>query len=205
MLTVWKMAAFGGFAAATGLALVGCGTTRAGYESAGYSVSSTDGVIEVRQYSDMTLVGTSTGQPRDESEDSAFMRLFRYISGGNEDDRKIAMTTPVFSTKDKSDADNMEMFFVVPNAEKDDAPEPNADSVRLVKQSAMTVAAVRFNGRMSTSVFEQRKKQIDAWLEETGATAEGEYWMAQYDPPWTPGVLRRNEVLVRISESNEEQ
>jgi hypothetical protein len=201
MTKQWKWTALTGLAAATGLALVGCGTTRVGYESAGYTVSRTEGEVEVRQYDEMTLVGTSTGQPQQGSDDSAFMRLFRYISGGNEDERKIAMTTPVFSTKDKSDAEKMEMFFVVPDEEKDDAPAPRADSVRLVKQPAMTVAAVRFSGRMNTSVFDRRKEQIERWLKESSATAEGDYWMAQYDPPWIPGPLRRNEVLVRIIES----
>ena len=33
-----------------------------------------------------------------------------------------------------------------------------------------------------------------------GLVAEGDPWTAQYNPPWTPGFMRRNEVLVAVRE-----
>ncbi|MFT5127613.1 MAG: hypothetical protein ACI8W8_001219 [Rhodothermales bacterium] len=138
------------------IALIGCGTVRGGYETARFTEVRNAGQIAIRQYDDLVLIGTSTAAPRTQSEDSAFMRLFGYISGGNDAEQKIAMTTPVFSTNDKS-GDAMEMFFVVPAEVQAAAPEPTGKNVRLVKQPGMTVAVVRFSGRMSAAIFDHRK------------------------------------------------
>jgi hypothetical protein len=67
---------------------------RAAYESAEYTIVTSDGKFEVREYPDLILVATTTkldGQGRDGS----FIKLFRYISGANESDKKFSMTTPL--------------------------------------------------------------------------------------------------------------
>ena len=70
-------------------------TTRAGYESAEYKVIESDGNFEVREYPDLMLVATTTKIDA-QGRDGSFMKLFRYISGANESEQKISMTTPVF-------------------------------------------------------------------------------------------------------------
>jgi len=57
--------------------------------------------VEIRFYPSATLVQTSGG--------NNFGKLFRYISGSNQAEEKIAMTAPVYMNKDKS-----EMAFVMP-------------------------------------------------------------------------------------------
>lgn len=66
-----------------GLVFAGCKTSRSGYESAPYQVVRTDGNFELRDYPALTvaqtpMVRSGTGA------DGNFMRLFRFISGGNE-------------------------------------------------------------------------------------------------------------------------
>ena len=58
-------------------------TARAAYESAEYTVVESEGPFEIRDYPDLKLVST---EMRFESQgsDGSFMRLFRYISGGNQ-------------------------------------------------------------------------------------------------------------------------
>ena len=70
-------------------------TARAGYESAPYEVIESDGNIEIREYPDLVLASTEAKFDA-RGNDGSFMRLFRYISGNNESDQKIEMTTPVF-------------------------------------------------------------------------------------------------------------
>ena len=93
-----------------GLALVGCKTTRSGYESAPYQVVRAAGRFEVRDYPALTVVETPMAGSGSGA-DGSFMRLFRFITGGNETKQKIAMTTPVFMSGADS---NATMAFVMP-------------------------------------------------------------------------------------------
>jgi len=71
-----------------------------------------DSGIEVREYSDMTVV--ATGAKLDaQGRDGSFIKLFHYISGANESDKKISMTTPVFMENYKADL-AVQMGFVMP-------------------------------------------------------------------------------------------
>ncbi len=76
-------------------------TSRAGYESAEYTVVQSDGKFEVREYPDLMLVATKTKIDA-QGRDGSFMKLFRYISGANQSEQKISMTTPVFMENDKA-------------------------------------------------------------------------------------------------------
>ena len=70
-------------------------TARGAYESAEYTVLDSDGPFETREYPDLILATTNM-QFESQGDDGSFMRLFRYISGANDREKKIAMTTPVF-------------------------------------------------------------------------------------------------------------
>ena len=104
------------FAAMLGFVGVGMAawtmTARAGYESAEYKVIESDGNIEIREYPDLMLAATDSKMDS-QGRDGSFMRLFRYISGANEDEQKIAMTTPVFMQGEVGKTD-VSMGFVMP-------------------------------------------------------------------------------------------
>ena len=70
-------------------------TARNAYESARYNVISSEGNFEVRDYADLVLVSTAM-RFETQGNDGSFSRLFRYISGENGQQQKVAMTTPVF-------------------------------------------------------------------------------------------------------------
>lgn len=75
------------------LTLASCQVTRAGYESAPFKVVRTDGKFQVRDYPALTVVETLMASNKN-GDDGSFMRLFAFITGGNEANQKIAMTTP---------------------------------------------------------------------------------------------------------------
>ena len=173
-------------------------TSRSAYESAEYSVLETDGNIELREYPDLMLATTEMGS-RLQGDDGSFGRLFRYISGGNQDKQKVAMTTPVFM-ESNSDQTTGQMSFVIP---KDVAsakiPQPASSQVEVTKRTGGKFAVIRFAGRVETgNVRDEQRAKLKAWIERRGFVAVGEPEVASYDPPWTPGPLRRNEILVRI-------
>lgn len=181
-----------------GLAFMGWKlTSRNAYESAAYKVLETDGNIELREYPDLMMATTEMGTGL-QGGDGSFGRLFQYISGGNEGKQKVAMTTPVFM-EPKSEHSSGQMGFVIPKEVADSTiPNPASDQVNLTKRRGGKFAVIRFAGRVDQEVKEQQKSILKAWLELHGLQFVGEPEIAGYDPPWTPGPFRRNEILLRI-------
>jgi len=130
------------------------------------------------------------------------MKLFRYISGANESEQKIAMTTPVFMENKDADA-SVQMGFVMPKeiATKG-VPKPTLDQVNVRKRAGGRFAVVRFSGQLTSKAAKESEAKLRAWMETKGLvaddSAEGSLETAGYDPPFTPGPLRRNEVLIRL-------
>ena len=174
---------------------------RVAYESAEYKVVEADGKFEVRDYPDLMLVATTTKLDA-QGRDGSFMKLFRYISGENESEQKISMTTPVFMEND-ADA-SVQMGFVIP---KDVAirgvPKPTGGQVDVRKRVGGRFAVVRFPGQTTSKLVKESEAKLRAWMEskslvaDVSAEASG-VESAGYDPPFTPGPLRRNEVLIRL-------
>lgn len=191
-------------------------TARNAYESARYSVVSSDGNFEVRDYADLVLVSTAMRFDAQGS-DGSFSRLFRYISGDNRQQQKVAMTTPVFmergsemvgdeTTFNQANRDGRQtgmqpgqMAFVVPEqVASGGAPQPGNANVELRERAGGKFAAIRFTGRMGDAALRQKEAELRQWMEQQDLTVAGPVEYAGYDPPWTPGFLRRNEILIRV-------
>lgn len=171
-------------------------TSRDAYESAEYSVIESHGAIEVREYPDLMLATTEMGT-RVQGDDGSFGRLFRYISGGNEGEQKVAMTTPVFMDP-KSDQTSGQMGFVLPKeVAASTIPRPTSEQVKITKRLGGKFVVIRFAGRASIDNRTQQQTKLENWMDKNGLVAVGEPEIASYDPPWTPGPMRRNEILIR--------
>ena len=57
---------------------------------------------------------------------------------------------------------------------------------------------IRFPGRNKGDSFAKAEKRLQNWMNDKGLIADGDAEFAGYDPPWTPGLLRRNEILIRL-------
>jgi hypothetical protein len=175
---------------------------RAAYESAEYKVVDSDGKFEVREYPDLMLVATTTKLDA-QGRDGSFMKLFRYISGANESDQKISMTTPVFMENDKADS-AVQMGFVMPKQlAEDGVPAPTGDGVDVRKRAGGRFAVLRFSGQLTTKTAKESEAKLRTWMATKGLVADDSVESsgvetAGYDPPFTPGPLRRNEILIRL-------
>lgn len=182
------------------LAAGGCQATRAGYETAPYRVIESDGAFQVRDYPAMQWVETST-VAGDGDPDGSFGRLFRFITGGNQAGRKIAMTTPVYMTQSPGagDAPRRVMAFVMPRAMAADAvPAPSDPSVRRREMSAGRFVVLRFRGGRSTEREAEVLAKLRDWTASKGfPVTDATPIYGYFDPPWTPTVFRRNEVMLR--------
>lgn len=178
----WVLVAIG-----AALGITACVTSRSGYETAPYKVIRTDGDFEIREYPELKIATTVR-----DADNSSFMRLFRYIDGGNVEKEKIAMTTPVFMVGGK-------MAFVVPEKHKTTTPVPASAQVTVDAMKAQRVAILRFSGSRTKDSEPQALEKLKAWMQANKLTEAGAPFSAYYDPPWTPGFMRRNEVLVPIT------
>jgi hypothetical protein len=167
-------------------------TARNAYESAEYTVLESNSPFETREYPDLQLATTNM-QFESQGDDGSFMRLFRYISGANEQEQEVAMTTPVFMEPEAGGTQG-QMGFVIPkNVVEQRVPEPTSEQVQIRKR-----AGGRFAGQMNRESVTNAEEQLRTWMSKKGLVAESGAELAGYDPPWTPDPFRRNAVLIRL-------
>ena len=194
------MATVAGLIAFAGLAPIGCGTVRAGYESAPYQVARASGPFEVRDYPSLTVVETPMARGGNGS-DGSFNRLFRFIAGGNEARQKIAMTTPVFMSGGDTGAT---MAFVMPaNTTASGVPKPADGSLTVRELPAGRFAVLRFSGGREAKKEAEALERLRAWMKQEGLKESSPPVYGYFDPPWTPGFLRRNEVMARVESASQ--
>jgi hypothetical protein len=182
------------------VAVVGCKATRGGYESAPYPVVRRDGKFELRDYPVLTVVETSMGDAGSNGADGSFNRLFRFITGNNEANQKIAMTTPVFMSGNET---NRTMAFVMPSGDKTaPVPKPTDARVTVRRIAAGRFAVLRFSGGRNAEKEVEVERRLKAWMEVERLPAKPPPVFGYFDPPWTPAFLRRNEVML-LTESAE--
>jgi DNA gyrase inhibitor GyrI len=176
------------------LGLFACATSRAGYESAPFTVAEKDGDVELRDYPQLTVART-TGKGNEA--DGAFMRLFGYIQGNNAGGAKIEMTTPVFMERGEK---TTEMSFVLPKTvAASGAPAPKAAEVAVSKRAAGRYAVLRFSGSRSQANEQEALGKLREWMKARTLKEAGTPTFAYFDPPWTPSPMRRNEVMLPVA------
>lgn len=182
-------------------------------EKPAYRVVHERGNIEYRQYEPYLVSETVIERARDykAAGNEGFRRLFRYISGANAGESKIAMTVPVAQTESSQKiamtapvqqteaAEGWRVAFMLPGEYTlETAPQPTDSRVKIRAVPGRLVAVLRYSGRWTErNYIEQRSALLDA-LKKESITPVGEVQSAQYAPPSTPPFLRRNEVLVEI-------
>jgi hypothetical protein len=180
----------------TALMLAGCAAVRGGYESAPFRTARKDGRFELRDYPALAVVETSMSPGG--GDDGSFMRLFRFITGANQGEQKIAMTTPVFISGGPT---NGTMAFVMPAKLKPgDVPRPTDAQLRVRELEGGRFAVLRFSGGRSARNESEALARLRAWVESQGLQAVSSPIYGYFDPPWTPSFLRRNEAMLRVAE-----
>jgi hypothetical protein len=173
-----------------------CAGGRGGYATPEYKVVERVDGLEVRDYPPLVLVGVSaTGKKGD---DGAFMRLFRYISGRNEQGTKIPMTTPVLMRAEEGELGRSMAFVMPAKMGAQEVPKPSDEALRPRVREAGRYVVFRDSGWWKKRDEERAAAQVKEWAEHRGLKLQGEPEVAYYDPPWTLGPFRRNELLWQI-------
>lgn len=168
-----------------------------GTEQQPYTVVRTIGELEVRRYPEaLSATVLRAGGTYKEISNPGFRSLAGYIFGGNADEMKIAMTSPVHM---EMGADSSRMRFVLPAAmTMDELPAPNNSDVHLERMPEELVAVLRFGGRANDDLITENSTRLLEAVRAAGLQPNGKVRFLGYDPPWQL-LGRRNEVAVAIS------
>ena len=162
------------------------------YEEASYQVVKKNEFYEIRKYSNRLAVETSTSD-----QNSSFRKLFNYISGDNQKNEEIKMTTPVTEIARKG---NMTMQFYLPlKYSKNNVPIPSRPDVEIVNIEGGYFAVIRYSGRSSDKNFMKHKDILENELKKDDISILGPPIKATYNGPFTLPMLRRNEVMFEIN------
>ena len=74
-------------------------------------------------------------------------------------------------------------------------PKPAGTDVQLHELPPARRAAIRFSGWWSDELFKAKDAALLDWLVKKGLEPVGMPTFAYYNDPFTPGFLRRNEIL----------
>ncbi|MDC1025550.1 heme-binding protein [Candidatus Pelagibacter sp.] len=160
-------------------------------EEAKYEIIDKNEVYEIRKYSDRLAVETSMA-----GIDSNFRKLFNYISGRNEAQEKIAMTTPVTQVEKNG---NMTMQFYLPSKfNSENVPNPLREDVKIINIEGGYYAVLRYSGRASDNNFLKHKQILEKELKKNNISIISLPIRATYDSPFTLPMNRRNEAMFKV-------
>lgn len=135
-----------------------------------------------------------------------FRSLFRYISGNNDQKKKIPMTAPVIIQQLDSLYGHRRMSFIMPASQftsLDQLPKPNDSNVKLVAvNDPLVLACIKFNMGMTNKRIAEKELELRtaAEADSTQLVAEQEFVrVAGYNPPWTLPWFRTNEICIPLA------
>lgn len=184
-----------------------------GVDIAPYAVVKAESPFEIRQYKSIIIAKTSIKGSYADMGEVGFSRLFKYISGSNQKQSKIAMTAPVWqkqevtsekiamtapvlmSNKDKS----WTMAFVLPEKYSlQTAPKPLNVDVFIEEMREHKVAVLTFSGVLNEETIIEKTNELQKWIIKNKFKSLSEPMIAGYDPPWTIPIFRRNEIQITV-------
>ena len=195
----------------------------AGVETPGFELIEARDGYEVREYAPHIVAEVTVSSPFRQGMNDGFRQLADYIFGNNRlagesegASQEIAMTAPVIEreapgveiamtapVQEQSDGEERRIVsFVMPREyTMDTLPQPNNPAIRLVEKPAIRYAVLTFSGSVSESVMRKRKAELMALAERDELRHTGQPMLCQYDPPWTPPFMRKNEIWLQLEEA----
>jgi hypothetical protein len=185
-----------------------------GSEGPVYSVVKKDGRVEIRDYQGYITAQVNVSSDYNGALYSGFMKLFNYISGKNTNRSKISMTVPVTQeqkpvsekipmtapvTSEKVKNNEYVVSFIMP-AEYTlvTLPIPEDKNITFKQIEPHRAAVISFSGRMDEALANKKMAELSEWLDKNNMRPKSNFIMAQYDPPWIPGFMRKNEIIVEV-------
>ena len=182
-----------------------------------YQVLRTENNIEIRQYQPMLIAEVTIADKRERAINLGFRQLADYIFGNNRIKQNIKMTAPVQQQRNMKIAmtapvqqqavsGNWQVSFVMP-AEYTikTLPMPVNENVIIKKIPAKQFVVIRFSGFNSDKNIQMHERLLLEFTMRNKLSVTGNVKYAYYNPPWTLPPLRRNEVMLELSNPIEDK
>ena len=172
------------------------------------------GEFELRRYAPYVVAEVQVNGNFNNAGNQGFRLLANYIFGGNQGERKLAMTAPVTQqaepvklamtapvTQSALADGSFRVQFVLPaDVTMDTAPKPNNPKVQLRLEPARLVAVQRYSGMWTQANYDEQLALLRAAALREGLKLEGEPVLARFNGPFTLPFMRRNEIWLRVAE-----
>lgn len=148
--------------------------------------------VEIRRYHPCVMADVTVDASYSSAGSIGFRPLVTYIS-----QNQIAMTAPVL--QEQLHTSSWVVSFVMPDGMRlEDLPSPKNQSVSLRKIEAHDAAALSFSGVTSEEKIHEKELELRSAITKANLMPIGPMRIARFDPPWKPGFLRHNEVIIPI-------
>jgi SOUL heme-binding protein len=184
-----------------------------------FTLIAQDGAKELRDYPELIVAEVTRRGDRNSSVRAGFGPLAGYIFAKNRTGESVSMTAPVMQERQPQQGEKISMTapvtqtptgsvtdpawrirFVMPSKYTlETLPKAAGDDVRLLQIPAVRRAAIRFSGVATDALIETQEKILRQWLADRNITILSEPTYAYYNDPFTPGPLRRNEVMFDVA------
>ena len=165
-----------------------------------YSVLSTTGDIEIREYPEMIIAEVTQKGERQDAIGDGFRLLADYIFGNNTENGQIAMTAPV--TQQESKDGLWSVRFMMPASYTlETLPKPNNTEVKIREIPKAKFAVIRFSGRSTQDNIDRFETELMMFIKTENIKTKSQSTRPTYaffNPPWTLPFMRRNEIMVEI-------
>ena len=151
--------------------------------------------FEIRKYPSLFVATTKlTSSGYDGNSSEGFRKVAGFIFGANDENQKIAMTSPVIMDM----KDSVEMSFIMPKTiTPENAPNPSNSAVQLKYREEQVVAVLSFGGWASSSKIASKEKALITMLNEHNISFEGNVSYLGYNPPYQI-INRKNEISIQV-------
>ena len=166
--------------------------------------------FEVRDYKDYLIAEVMLKGSYKDVQNEGFKKLAAYIFGENSKKQKMDMTAPVQliqegikieeNTIKNSNLNSYLIQFVMPSKfTLDTLPSPKDAQVHIKLKLAHKMAVIVFKGNPNEELVRQKTEELLGFIKKEGLKPLAlSPILARYNPPFVPGFLKHNEVLIEI-------
>lgn len=153
--------------------------------------------IELRSYKPFLSAVVQQSGSMDQTRNETFRMLANYIFGGNDENTKIAMTSPVQMSEEEGMST---MKFMIPGKwSKETLPKPLNEQISFEKQPAFKALVLQYGGFSDREKFLTHAKKLKQFAQQQNLQIEETPIFLGYNPPYQM-TDRKNEVIFKVVE-----